>query len=102
MTTHAATATSTSTTTVTSVNATAQFYQRSTGVRLFRGALISAQRLWPMLAERMVKPHFLTPLPPKWLQPRTALRVQWHIESWSFERACTSGEIPDAISLVRY
>lgn len=70
-----------------SVNATAQFYQRSTGVRLFRTALISAQSLWPTLAERMAKRLFLTPLPPKWLQRKHAWLVQWHVEQWPFERA---------------
>lgn len=79
--------TDTATATTSSVNATAQFYQRSTGVRLFRTALTSAQSLWPTLAERMAKRLFLTPLPPKWLQRNSAWAVQWHIERWAFERA---------------
>ena len=70
-----------------SINATAQFYQRSIGVRLFRSALIGAQSLWPTLAERMAKRLFLTPLPPKWLQRKSAWAVQWRVEQWSFERA---------------
>jgi alpha-beta hydrolase superfamily lysophospholipase len=68
-------------------NAAAQYYTRSTGVSLLRRVLSSAEALWPALAVRMAKQLFLTPLPPKWLQKRTAWGVQWQIFDWSFERA---------------
>ncbi|QJW83283.1 hypothetical protein HK414_00545 [Ramlibacter terrae] len=65
---------------------TAGYYQASKGIRLFRLALTSAQRIWPSLAVRAADRLFVTPLPPKWLQRRTAWEPGWHVDHWPFEQ----------------
>jgi len=71
----------------TALEATSAFYQASPGIRLFRAALTTSQRLWPALAVRAACRLFLTPLPPKWLNRRKAWDASWRIESWPFESA---------------
>ncbi len=70
-----------------SIRATAEFYERSVGVKFFRAALSMTERLAPALAVRFAHRLFLTPLPPKWLQRRHAWSPSWTIESWLFEDA---------------
>jgi pimeloyl-ACP methyl ester carboxylesterase len=70
-----------------SVQSTAEFYERSTGVKLFRATLSVAERIAPQLAVRLAQRLFLTPLPPKWLQRRHAWTPGWLIEAWNFEGA---------------
>lgn len=79
--------TASSTSSLSAGNAATLFYARSTGVRFVRGVLASTEAWWPSLAARMAKRLFLTPLPPKWLQRRTAWGVHWRIQSLPFERA---------------
>ncbi len=71
----------------TSVNATAEFYERSTGVKFFRAALSGVEVIAPRAAARLAKQLFLTPLPPKWSQRRQAWSPSWLIEPWAFEGA---------------
>jgi pimeloyl-ACP methyl ester carboxylesterase len=71
----------------TPVQATAGYYQASTGIRLFRLALTTSERLWPALAVRAAARLFATPLPPKWLNRRTAWGADWQVEQWPFEEA---------------
>ncbi|MGL5005475.1 MAG: hypothetical protein ACRDAM_21325, partial [Casimicrobium sp.] len=71
----------------TSVAATAEFYERSTGVKFFRAALSSVEAIAPQAAARLAKQLFLTPLPPKWSQRRQAWNPSWLIEPWAFEGA---------------
>lgn len=70
-----------------SVSATAEFYERSMGVKLFRATLAGTERVAPQLAVRLAQRLFLTPLPPKWLQRRHAWNPSWLIEAWPFENA---------------
>ncbi len=67
--------------------ATSAFYQASPGIRLFRIALGTFQRLWPSLAVRVACRLFLTPLPPKWLNRSKAWDPSWRVEQWPFETA---------------
>ena len=69
------------------VQATAGYYQASVGLRLFRFALGTSQRLWPALAVRAAARLFSTPLPPKWLQRRADWGADWKITHWAFEDA---------------
>jgi pimeloyl-ACP methyl ester carboxylesterase len=69
------------------LQATAGYYQASLGLRFFRIALAAAQKLWPALAVRAAVRLFATPLPPKWLQRRTAWDARWKVEHWRFENA---------------
>ena len=69
------------------LEATSAFYQASPGVRLFRLALTTSQRLWPALAVRAAARLFGTPLPPRWLQRRVAWDPGWRVQSWPFENA---------------
>lgn len=69
------------------VEVTSSYYQASAGIRLFRFALGTSQRLWPALAVRAAYRLFGTPLPPKWLNRRIAWDSSWHIEQWAFEDA---------------
>ena len=69
------------------VQATAGYYQASVGLRFFRFALGTSQKLWPALAVRAAVRLFCTPLPPKWLQRRGAWDAGWKQEHWSFEDA---------------
>ena len=71
----------------TPLEATAGYYQASTGIRLFRLALTASQRVWPALAVRAAARLFATPLPPKWLNRRTQWDADWHVEQWPFEDA---------------
>jgi pimeloyl-ACP methyl ester carboxylesterase len=71
----------------TSVNATAEFYERSTGVKFFRVALSLLDAIAPAATVRIAQRLFLTPLPPKWLQRRHPWNPSWLIESLPFEGA---------------
>lgn len=71
----------------TAVDATAGYYQASVGLRLFRAALGTSQRLWPALAVRGAMRLFTTPLPPKWLQRKGHWDPAWDVTHWSFEQA---------------
>lgn len=71
------------------LESTSVFYHqhRGPGIRLFRLALGTSQRLWPALAVRAAYRLFATPLPPKWLNRRTPWDANWRIERWPFEQA---------------
>jgi pimeloyl-ACP methyl ester carboxylesterase len=69
------------------VQATAGFYQASVGLRLFRFALGTSQRLWPGLAVRAAARLFATPMPLRWLQRRAHWHADWAIASLPFEDA---------------
>lgn len=68
---------------------TSAFYQQhgGPGVRLFRLALGTSQRVWPALAVRAAYRLFATPLPLKWLTRRAHWDANWRIERWPFEQA---------------
>lgn len=66
---------------------TAGYYSANTGIRLFRLALTASQRVWPALAVRAAYRLFATPLPPKWLQRRSAWEADWRMARWPFEDA---------------
>jgi pimeloyl-ACP methyl ester carboxylesterase len=71
----------------TPIEATAGYYQASSGIRLFRLLLTASERLWPALAVRAAARLFATPLPPKWLNRRARWDVAWQVERWPFEQA---------------
>jgi pimeloyl-ACP methyl ester carboxylesterase len=71
----------------TAVDVTAGYYQASVGLRLFRLALGTSQKLWPALAVRAAVRLFATPLPRGWLQRRQPWGADWHVAHWSFEDA---------------
>lgn len=71
----------------TTLESTSAFYSSSPGLRLFRLALGTSQRLWPALAVRAAYRLFATPFPPKWLSRRTQWDAGWRIERWPFEQA---------------
>jgi pimeloyl-ACP methyl ester carboxylesterase len=71
----------------TALESTSAFYQSSPGIRLFRLALGTSQRLWPSLAVCAAYRLFGTPLPPKWLTRRVPWDASWRIERWPFEQA---------------
>lgn len=71
----------------TALQATSTFYQASPGIRFFRAALATSERLWPALAVRLAYRLFLTPLPPKWLHRRARWHEAWRTETWPFEDA---------------
>jgi pimeloyl-ACP methyl ester carboxylesterase len=71
----------------TAAQGTAGYYNPGIGLRLFRLALGTAQRLWPALAVRAAVRLFSTPLPPKWLQRRQAWGAEWQVAHWPFEDA---------------
>jgi pimeloyl-ACP methyl ester carboxylesterase len=71
----------------TALDAATGYYQASRGIRLFRLALASAQRIWPALAVRAALRLFATPLPPKFVQRRTVWDADWRTEHWPFEDA---------------
>lgn len=71
----------------TSLEAASAFYQAGPGVRLFRLAFGTFQRVWPALAVRAAYRLFGTPLPPRWLQRRRPWDASWRIERWPFEDA---------------
>ena len=66
----------------TALEATSAFYQASPGIRLFRVALGTFQRLWPSMAVRAAYRLFGTPLPPRWLNRRANWDASWRIEDW--------------------
>jgi len=76
-----------STTTRTALEATSAFYQASPGIRLFRFALATSERLWPALAVRAAYRLFGTPLPLKWLHRRGRWAPEWRRDAWAFEDA---------------
>lgn len=69
------------------IDVTSAYYQASPGIRMFRLALGTSERLWPALAVRAAARLFATPLPPKWLNRRTAWDARWRIDAWPFEQA---------------
>jgi pimeloyl-ACP methyl ester carboxylesterase len=71
----------------TAADVTAGYYQASVGLRLFRLALGTAQKVWPGFAARAAVRLFATPLPPKWLQRKGAWDASWRTEHWPFENA---------------
>lgn len=71
----------------TALDVTSDYYGASPGIRLFRLALGTFQRLWPKLAVRAAYRLFGTPLPPKWLSRKREWDARWHIENWAFEDA---------------
>lgn len=71
----------------TAANVTPGYYQPGIGLRLFRLALGTAQKLWPALAVRAAVRLFCTPLPPKWLQRGPAWGPEWKVAHWRFEDA---------------
>lgn len=78
------------------VNATPGYYQAGMGLRLFRAALGTSQKLWPALAVRAAERVFCTPLPPKWLQRRRRRDASWRVEQWPFEHSTVSVHAPAA------
>jgi pimeloyl-ACP methyl ester carboxylesterase len=71
----------------TALEITSSYYGASPGIRLFRLALGTFQRLWPALAVRAAYRLFGTPLPPKWLNRGKPWDASWRVESWPFEDA---------------
>ena len=71
----------------TALEATSVFYQASPGIRLFRIALATFQRLWPALAVRAAYRLFGTPLPPKWVTRGAPWDARYRTEQWPFEDA---------------
>ncbi len=71
----------------TALEATSGYYQASRGIRVFRLALGTSERLWPALAVRVAARLFATPLPPKWLNRRASWDAPWRIDRWPFEHA---------------
>lgn len=70
----------------TAVDVTAGYYQASVGLRLFRFALGTSQKVWPALAVRAGVRLFTTPLPPKWLQRKGSWDASWNVAHWAFEQ----------------
>lgn len=68
-----------------SIEAASAFYRAGPGIRVFRIALGSFQRLWPALAVRAAYRLFATPLPPRWLHRRRPWDATWRTERWPFE-----------------
>lgn len=71
----------------TSLEAASAFYDTSPGVRVFRLALRTFQRVWPAHGVRLAFRLFGTPLPPRWLQRRKPWDAGWRVERWPFEDA---------------
>lgn len=71
----------------TALQATSAYYGANPATTLLRWGLGASQRLWPALAVRAAYRLFGTPLPPRWLQPRTSWPSGWQAESWPFEQA---------------
>ena len=70
------------------------YYQAAPGTRWLRWGLGLSQRLWPALAVRAAYRVFGTPLPPQWLQRRSAALADWRTEHWAFEDASLSVYLP--------
>lgn len=71
----------------TAVDATAGYYQASLGLRMFRFALGTSEKLSHGLAVRLAQRLFLTPLPPNWLRRKARWNDTWKAEHWPFEDA---------------
>lgn len=71
----------------TAADATAGYYQASLGLRMFRLALGTSEKVSHGLAVRLAQRLFLTPLPPNWLRRKARWRDSWKIEHWPFEHA---------------
>jgi pimeloyl-ACP methyl ester carboxylesterase len=69
------------------LDARANFYPDTTGMRLLRLSFATTQKLWPALAVRAAYRLFGTPLPPKWAARRHAWRAEWQPDSLPFEDA---------------
>ena len=69
------------------VTAPIGYYQPGVGLRLFRLALATAQKIWPALAVRAAVRAFATPLPLRWLQRRAHWDAHWQVHRWPFEDA---------------
>jgi pimeloyl-ACP methyl ester carboxylesterase len=69
------------------IDATAGYYQASLGLRMFRLALGTSQKVWPSLAVQAAARLFMTPLPPRWLRRAPPWHAHWRIERWPFENA---------------
>ena len=69
------------------VDVTAGYYQAGLGLRLFRVALGTFEKLWPAFAVRAATRIFCTPLPPKWMHRRASAGADWRIQHWAFEDA---------------
>lgn len=80
----------------TALEATSAFYQASPGIRLFRVALGTFQRVWPALAVRAAYRLFGTPLPPRWLHRHARWDASWRTDSWQFEKASITVYSPAA------
>ncbi|MBC7603623.1 MAG: alpha/beta fold hydrolase [Ramlibacter sp.] len=74
-------------TTRSALEATSAFYQASPGMRLFRMALGTFERISPALGVRAARWLFCTPLPPKWMTRRAKWSTPWRTEQWHFENA---------------
>lgn len=73
------------------------YYQPGAGLRLFRWALGTSQKVWPALAVRAAARLFMTPLPPKWLQRQREWEGDWRRTTWAFEDAAlTVYDLPAA------
>ena len=83
-------------TTRTALQATSAFYQASPGIRVFRIALGTFQRLWPSLAVRAAYRLFGTPLPPRWLNRQRPWDANWRTQEWAFEKASVTIYSPAA------
>lgn len=81
-------------TTRTALDATSSYYGASPGIRLFRLALATSQKLWPALAVRAAYRLFGTPLPPKWLHRKARWDARWQAEGWAFEDASVTLYMP--------
>lgn len=66
---------------------TVGYYPAGWGLRLFRLALGTSQKLWPRLAVRAADRLFTTPLPPRWMRRSTPWDAAWKIAQWPFETA---------------
>lgn len=71
----------------TAVDVTAGYYQASLGLRLFRVALGTSERLWPALAVRAAARLFCAPLPLRWLQRARRWAPEWQATRVPFEEA---------------
>lgn len=71
----------------TAVDATAGYYQASLGLRMFRLALGTSEKVSPRLAVRAAERLFVTPLPSRWMRRSARWDADWKIEQWPFEAA---------------
>lgn len=81
--------------TPTAIDATTGYYQAGLGLRLFRLALGTSQKLAPPLAVRAAHRLFVTPLPPRWLRPKARWGAEWRTDTWAFEDAGLKVYAPD-------